>query len=99
MDRQRNSGPLLNAIPLLNAVLCADCEMLSDSASDTCEVCGSRSLLNLERLLGGSVGQVRARVVPAEQFDRRREFTVLVNRDRDGRPRPPRRIQPERRKA
>ncbi len=44
--------PDINAICLQNAVLCADCEVISDSPHDTCCVCGSRSLLSLSRVLG-----------------------------------------------
>jgi anaerobic ribonucleoside-triphosphate reductase len=42
----------INAICLRNAVLCADCEVISDSAHETCRVCGSHSLLSLSRVLG-----------------------------------------------
>jgi len=35
-------------------VLCSDCECVTRGLSDECLVCGSRSLLSLERLLGGS---------------------------------------------
>src|ERR1017187_6195035 len=45
----------LNAVPLLNAVFCADCETISNSRHDACTVCGSRSLINLFRMLGGTV--------------------------------------------
>ncbi len=37
----------LNAISLRNAVLCADCDVVSDSPHDQCLVYGSRSLFNL----------------------------------------------------
>lgn len=40
------------SICLQNAVLCADCEVISDSPHDTCIVCGSHSLLSLSRVLG-----------------------------------------------
>jgi hypothetical protein len=45
----------LSAVPLLNAVFCADCETISNSPHDACTVCGSRSLINLFRMLGGTV--------------------------------------------
>ena len=44
--------PDINAICLQNAVLCADCEVISDSPHETCCVCGSHSLLSLSRVLG-----------------------------------------------
>ena len=67
MNPPRDPEPTLNAIPLLHAVLCADCEVISDSAGEVCAVCGSRSLLSLGRILGGSVGEERAVVLPEEQ--------------------------------
>src|SRR5208283_5378959 len=96
-----NPGPkpeaILNTIQLLNAVLCADCEVISDSAGDVCAVCGSRSLLSLGRVLGGSVGDERAVVVPPDKSDLRRMFTLLVNRDVSTTLRPSRRwVRPER---
>jgi hypothetical protein len=46
----------LNAVALKNAVLCAECEVVSDSPHDTCLVCGSRSLVNMARMFGGNSG-------------------------------------------
>ncbi len=45
----------LNTVPLVNAVLCADCETISNSPHDECLVCGSNSLFNLRRVLDGTV--------------------------------------------
>jgi hypothetical protein len=45
----------LSAVPLLNAVFCAGCETISNSPHDVCSVCGSRSLLNLFRMLDGTL--------------------------------------------
>ncbi len=45
----------LSAVPLLNAVFCAGCETISNSPHDACTVCGSRSLVNLFRILGGTL--------------------------------------------
>ena len=53
----------LNSISLQNAVLCADCDVVSDSPHDQCLVCGSRSLLNISRLLGGMMPSERAMLV------------------------------------
>jgi hypothetical protein len=50
----------LNSISLQNAVLCADCDVVSDSPNDHCLVCGSRSLFNISRLLGGMLPSQRA---------------------------------------
>jgi len=38
---------VLNAVPLQNAVLCAECDVVSDSPHATCLVCGSPSLFNI----------------------------------------------------
>jgi|SRR6516165_204569 hypothetical protein len=96
-----NTGPkpetTLNTIQLMNAVLCADCEVVSDSASDVCAVCGSRSLLSLGRVLGGSIGEERAVLVLPDQAALRNMFTLLVNRDASISLRPSRRwVRPER---
>ena len=41
----------LNAARLQQAVLCVDCDVISDSPDSCCLVCGSRSLLPLSRVL------------------------------------------------
>jgi hypothetical protein len=43
---------IVNAVRLQQAVLCTDCDVISDSPHDTCLVCGSHSLLPLARALG-----------------------------------------------
>jgi hypothetical protein len=53
----------LNAISLGNAVLCADCDTVSDSPHDECLVCGSRSLFNISRALGGMLPSKRATLI------------------------------------
>jgi len=69
----------INTIHILNAVLCANCEVISDSAGDTCVVCGSRSLLSLGRVLGGTIGEERAVLVPTNEKELHNIFTLLVN--------------------
>jgi hypothetical protein len=54
---------LLNSISLQNAVLCAECDVVSDSPNDHCLVCGSRSLFNISRLLGGMLPSKRATLI------------------------------------
>jgi len=63
MDESRKWDPILNSVALLEAVLCADCEIISNSGGETCEVCGSRSLLSLGRVLGGCIEGERATLV------------------------------------
>ena len=72
-------------------MLCADCEVISDSAGDVCAVCGSRSLLSLGRVLGGSIGEDRAVLVPTGEKELRNKFTLLVNPDTSTSLRPSRR--------
>jgi hypothetical protein len=43
------------ALPLFNAVFCLDCEVISSSRSDECPMCKGRSLVSLDRMLGGSL--------------------------------------------
>jgi len=42
------------AVPLKGAVLCLDCECITNGRIDLCPVCGSQSLLNIGQMLGGS---------------------------------------------
>jgi hypothetical protein len=53
----------LNSISLQNAVLCAECDVISDSPRDHYLVCGSRSLFNISRLLGGMLPSKRAMLI------------------------------------
>ena len=57
-------GPrVVNAVPLESAVLCAECDVVSDSPHDVCLVCGSHSLFNIARVFGGKVPRERAALV------------------------------------
>lgn len=60
-SRGRTRG--LNAVPLESAVLCAECDVVSDSPHDVCMVCGSHSLFNISRVFGGKLPQRRASLV------------------------------------
>lgn len=79
MDDRYRWGTELSSIPLGEAVLCADCEIISNSGGERCEICGSRSLLSLGRVLGGSIEGERAALVEVDPDQRRNGFTVLVN--------------------
>lgn len=59
----------LNAVALQNAVLCAECDVVSDSPHDVCLVCGSRSLVNISRMLGGTLPNNRARLLPTRPVE------------------------------
>jgi hypothetical protein len=54
---------VLNAVPLQNAVLCAECDVVSDSPHDICMVCGSRSIFNIARFFGGELPKQRTTLV------------------------------------
>jgi hypothetical protein len=84
MDDGHKWDPFLNSVPLLEAVLCADCEIISNSGGEACEVCGSRSLLSLGRVLGGRIEGERAMLVDPDPDHFRCGFTVLVNPDAAG---------------
>ncbi len=53
------------------AVLCIECELISYNNTDQCLACGSRAVLSLARLLGGSLrGSPRTRLVEDAVIDR-----------------------------
>ena len=70
-------GRVLNAVALQNAVLCAECDVVSDSPSDTCLVCGSRSLFNIARMFGGNLPEERARLIASEVLETTQREIVL----------------------
>jgi hypothetical protein len=72
----------VNAISLQSAVLCADCEVISDSPNDTCRVCGSHSLLSLSYILGGALPAQRAQLVEARESLYTLEFRMPRERVR-----------------
>jgi len=49
-----------SVLPLWSAVFCLDCEAISNSRSEECAACKSRSLVSLARMLGGSLHTHRA---------------------------------------
>jgi len=71
-------GRVLNAVALQNAVLCAECDVVSDSPSDTCLVCGSRSLFNIARMFGGSLPKDRASLTTPEILEMTPRESVLT---------------------
>jgi len=66
VDGPFQTGRSLNAVALRNAVLCAECDVVSDSPHDRCLVCGSRSLFNIARMFGGNLPEVRASLIDTE---------------------------------
>jgi hypothetical protein len=51
-----NTQPRLHAdlVLLKKAVLCANCEVISEGLNGHCAACGSEALLRLHQLLGGT---------------------------------------------
>ncbi len=47
--------PNTNLVRLQNAVLCANCEVISEGLNGHCASCGGQSLLHLSRALGGTI--------------------------------------------
>lgn len=59
----------LNTVPLEKAVLCAECDVVSDSPHDVCMVCGSHSLFNIARVFGGKLPNKRVALVMKESVE------------------------------
>lgn len=58
---------LHDTIPLLHAVLCVDCEVISATALSACPTCGGSALLNLSFVLGGSIRQPFGHATPTAE--------------------------------
>ena len=71
-------GRVLNAMTLQNAVLCAECDVVSDSPNAQRMVCGSRSLFNIARMLGGNLPRERAALIRSLQADSEKTEVVLT---------------------
>ena len=69
VERVTDRNRVLNAVALQNAVLCAECDVVSDSPHDTCLVCGSRSLFNISRIFGGILPNERASLIAKESAE------------------------------
>ncbi len=54
---------VVEVVALQDAQLCVNCDMISDSKTEECQVCGSRSLINLANILG-MVPSIRAIALP-----------------------------------
>jgi len=80
VDGASQAGRSLNAVALQNAVLCAECDVVSDSPHDRCLVCGSRSLFNIARMFGGNLPQNRTALVPSETMEVRHEVLLSFPR-------------------
>jgi len=60
-----------NFLSLQSAVFCAECELISENNTPYCLACGSKAMLSLSRVLGGSLrGQETAHVIADVELDR-----------------------------
>jgi putative methionine-R-sulfoxide reductase with GAF domain len=61
----------VNFLPLQLAVFCVECELLSGNNTPRCLACGSKAVLSLSRVLGGSLrGQPTANLIADAELDR-----------------------------
>lgn len=68
----------LNFVPLQSAVLCADCEVITESHGGRCRICGGSALLSLGRVLGGPIGPERAVLLDAAEAEVNRLVEELI---------------------
>lgn len=58
-------------LPVQAAVFCVQCELISENNTSHCLACGSKAVLSLSRLLGGSLGsQPTAHLITDSQLER-----------------------------
>jgi hypothetical protein len=58
-------------LSLPTAIFCVQCELISANNTTACLACGSKAVLSLSRLLGGSLrGQATARVIHDDELNR-----------------------------
>lgn len=57
-------------LKLFGSVFCVECELISYNNSPQCLACGSRALLSLSRVMGGSLAGDRASIVSNDALDR-----------------------------
>ena len=68
---EKLTGQDISFISLPTAVFCVECELISKNNTPHCMACGSRALLSLSRLMGGSLrGQQTAHLIEDAELDR-----------------------------
>lgn len=61
----------VNFVSLKLAVFCVQCELLSENNTPLCLACGSKAVLSLSRILGGSLRrQPTAHLIEDAELDR-----------------------------
>src|SRR5258707_3336522 len=67
----RVAGPETHFLSLQTAIFCVQCELISANNTPSCLACGSRSVLSLSRLFGGSLrAQPAARLIEDDELNR-----------------------------
>lgn len=67
----RISPSQVHFLSLSTAIFCVQCELISANTTPRCLACGSKAVLGLSRLLGGSLrGQASARVIEDDELNR-----------------------------
>jgi GAF domain-containing protein len=67
----RLTGQNIHFLSLQTSVFCVECEVISENNTPHCFACGSRAVLSLSRLLGGSLrGQQTAHLIADAELDR-----------------------------
>jgi GAF domain-containing protein len=65
------TGQDIHFVELQTAVFCVECELISKNNTPCCLACGSRAVLSLSRVLGGSLhGQQTAHLIADAELDR-----------------------------
>lgn len=61
----------VNFISLQSAVFCSECELISENNTPGCLACGSKALLSMSRVMGGSLrGLSTANLIQDAMLDR-----------------------------
>jgi GAF domain-containing protein len=67
----RLTGQNIHFLSLQTSVFCVECEVISENNTPHCLACGSRAVLSLSRVLGGSLrGQQTAHLIADAELDR-----------------------------
>src|SRR5215813_6371949 len=67
----RTASHQVHFLSLPTAIFCVQCELISPNNTTCCLACGSKAVLSLSRLLGGSLrGQATARVIHDDELNR-----------------------------
>ena len=75
MKAQPQPNP--NLVRLQRAVLCVNCEIISEGGNGRCDACGGQGLLHLSRALGGGIKRPRRLARRAHAGDSSLDFRWL----------------------